>query len=157
MTASATIQTSLSQVLHSLLVAGSVKTQEDIQRELLTRGIETNQSKISRMLRKLGAIKVTNLYGETIYRLPHDYAPPKTGTALTELVTNITHNESMVVLHTSPGSASLIARLLDHHRDDLNILGSVAGDDTIFIVPQSVHDITQLCETVKSVLATANF
>ena len=53
------------------------------------------------------------------------------------LLIDIEANESMIVLHTSPGSASLVARHLDSMRSSLDILGTIAGDDTIFIAPTS--------------------
>lgn len=50
-------------------------------------------------------------------------------------VLSIETNDWMVVTHTVPGAAPLIARLLDSCGKSEGILGTVAGDDTIFIVP----------------------
>jgi transcriptional regulator of arginine metabolism len=56
----------------------------------------------------------------------------------------------MIVVHTSPGSASLIARFLDYRHKETEILGTVAGDDTIFIVPKSIKRIHHTLKEVEA-------
>jgi transcriptional regulator of arginine metabolism len=135
--------------LQQLLVEGSASTQEYIKQHLAQLGFEVNQAKISRLLRKLGAIKISNEHGQTVYSLPKETTLPSTDTLLTNLVTDIVCNESLIVVHTSPGSASLFGRLVDHHRHRLGILGTVAGDDTLFIAPQSTANIQETLARIK--------
>lgn len=132
---------SLVDALKTLLQSEKVGTQDEIKSALEKLGFEINQSKISRLLRKLGAVKITNEQKQIVYSFPHEPAPPASKIILSHLITSITLNETLIVIHTNPGSASLIGRLLDHHRNELNVLGTVAGDDTLFIAPTSIKTI----------------
>ena len=125
--------------LKSILLQGIVATQETICSALEAKGHQVNQSKVSRLLRNINAIKSKNDKGEMVYRLPHDVAPPSISTTLAELIIDVIANESMIIIKTSPGSASLIARIID---DKLcQVIGTIAGDDTIFVAPESVEKI----------------
>lgn len=138
--------------LKSILLSGAVSTQDDIKQALELRGYPINQSKISRLLRKLGAVKITNEFKQIVYSLPREPAPPASKNVLSHLVISITTNETLIVIHTNPGSASLIGRLFDHHNQELNILGTVAGDDTVFIAPKSIKQIDKTLVAIKAFL-----
>lgn len=75
--------------------------------------------------------------------------PPSLRSSLSELVQDIVCNEYLIVIHTNPGSASLIARSLDHYGSD-KILGTIAGDDTIFVTLPSHHSTKKMVEELKS-------
>src|SRR5258708_2503960 len=128
----------LLEALGEILRKGSASTQQDICQELAAQGFAINQSKISRLLHKLGAIKAKGAQGQTEYRLPKELAPPPTQTPLKQLILKIAVNENLVVIQTSPGSASLIARMLDYQNSESEILATLAGDDTIFVSPKSL-------------------
>lgn len=131
----------LIQDLKHLLLEGEAATQETLCTTLMAQGHPINQPKISRLLKKLNAIKSKNNQGEMVYCLNHDAAPPKIDSSLAGLVINILHNESMIVIKTSPGSASLIARIMDNKK--CHVLGTIAGDDTIFIAPESIETLQE--------------
>jgi transcriptional regulator of arginine metabolism len=143
---------SMMDSLRDLLSKGTARTQEDLKISLQKKGFEVNQSKISRLLRKLGAIKVLDSQGEIIYRLPQDPAPPSTYTSVSHLVVEVMHNEMLIVIRTSPGSASLIARLIDFQAEKIGCIGTVAGDDTILVVPSSVKTLQDTINAIKSLL-----
>lgn len=138
-------------VLRQIIREGEASTQEDICKALKERGYRVTQSTVSRDLRRIGAIKTTNAEGEVIYKLPQDYPtlPPQVSHSLDGLLTEIQHNESMIVLHTTPGSASLVARHLDSVRSSIGFLGTIAGDDTIFVVPASMKKISSTIKKIK--------
>ncbi len=142
----------LVDALKTLLMGRKASTQEDICLALEKQGYEINQSKASRLLRKIGAIKVVNARGQTVYSLPREPAPPLMNTPLRGLILDIVSNETLVVVYTSPGSASLVARVLDYNQITTEILGTIAGDDTIFVAPKSVKDIHKLAEEIKGLL-----
>lgn len=141
------------RALKDILQKGQYSSQQDIKIALEKNGYHLNQSKISRLLHKLGAIKTNSEHHKIIYSLPHEPAPPSSKKILSHLLTNITANETLIVIHTHPGSASLIARLLDHHRQELNILGTVAGDDTVFVSPLSMGHIKKTLIAIQHFLA----
>lgn len=143
---------SLMECFREQLSKGTARTQEELKLSLQNQGFEVNQSKISRMLRKLGAIKTVGSEGQIVYQLPSEPEPPIKGSPIENLILDISHNEIMIVVHVSPGSASLIARVIDHHMEKLHILGTVAGDDTIFIVPKSIKTLDKSIKGIKGLL-----
>lgn len=138
--------------LRTLLMGREAGTQEDICIALEKKGYEINQSKVSRLLRKIGAIKVVNAKGQTIYSLAREPAPPSMDTPLRELILDVVANETLIVIFTSPGSASMVARVLDYVQVSTQILGTIAGDDTIFIAPKSIKEIQKLQQEIKALL-----
>lgn len=142
----------IEDALRELLTKGTAGTQAEFIKALQKQGFEVNQSKISRLLRKMGAVKVVNSLGDIVYRLPQDPEPPSTYTSVAHLVVEILHNEMLIVVKTSPGSASLIARVLDFQSNKIDCIGSVAGDDTILLVPRSVKTLATSFSMVKRIL-----
>ena len=108
-----------------------------------------SQSKISRMLSKFGAVRTRNARGDMVYCLPPELGMPTAKSPLKQLVLDIVHNNVMVIIRTSPGAAQLIARLLDSLSKKDGVLGTIAGDDTIFIAPADVTRIEELRQRVE--------
>lgn len=141
-------------VLRQLIREGEASTQEDLCASLRKKDFDVTQSTVSRDLRRIGAIKVTNADGEIVYRLPEDHATSNRilNNDLGGLLIEIQSNESMIVLHTTPGSASLVARSLDAVRSQIGILGTIAGDDAIFVVPATTKKIGAVIKKIKDEL-----
>lgn len=142
----------LIEALRLLLKGRKASTQEDISSALEKQGFEINQSKVSRLLRKVGAVKVVNSKGEIVYSLPREPAPPSMETPLRQLILDIVANETLVIIFTSPGSASMVARVLDYHQLTTAILATLAGDDTVFIAPKSIKDTPKLLQEIRDLL-----
>ncbi|RBW47802.1 ArgR family transcriptional regulator [Psychromonas sp. B3M02] len=127
-----------------LLKKEHLSSQSEIVDALLEAGFtHINQSKVSRMLSKTGAVRTRNATGDMVYCLPVELGLPTTTSPLKNLVVDIDHNESLIVIRTSPGAAQLIARLLDSMGKAEGILGTIAGDDTIYIAPSSTAQIEE--------------
>jgi len=137
-------------VLRNLLREHSAKTQDEICLTLKKHGYQANQVKISRLLRKLGAVKTKNEHGKVVYWLPKEPPPANLSNLINTLIIAVTANETMIVIHTSPGAASVIARTLDYLNIEDGILGTIAGDDTIFVVPKSVSNIKKVYGNIKT-------
>jgi transcriptional regulator of arginine metabolism len=140
--------------LRKLLAAGDLSTQEELAEELSGQKFRVTQSTISRDLRKLGAVKAQDPAGRTVYRLPDDVSMPAmiNGNSFAGLLVNIQHNGSLIVINTTPGSASLVARQLDQTKPE-GILGTIAGDDTIFVAPVSPRKIEQTIEAISALFS----
>lgn len=138
--------------LRRLLMEGKVATQEELCAELESLGHPVNQSKVSRMLRKIGAVKSKDEHGEIVYRLQLEPAPPTTTSQLSSLIIDVDANETTIVVYTSPGSAQLIARILDYHKKQINILATIAGDDAIFVAPTSIKNIAHSVKEIRKLL-----
>ncbi|UVV64395.1 transcriptional regulator ArgR [Glaesserella parasuis] len=140
---------SLNEAFKSLLREEKFGSQSEIVTALQEMGFEhINQSKVSRMLSKFGAVRTRNTKMEMVYHLPAELGIPTTSSPLRNLVIDIDHNESVIVVRTSPGAAQLIARLLDSMGKAEGILGTIAGDDTIFITPTRDTSISTLIATI---------
>lgn len=115
-----------------------VSSQAQLVELLAADGINATQATVSRDLDDLGAIKVRARGGVTVYavpELPKDQVPPADHLrrVLGDWVVDVAHSHNLVVLRTPPGSAHVVASALD--RSSLpEVLGTVAGDDTLIIV-----------------------
>lgn len=143
------------EVIKELLALSEISTQEELAAELERRGYAATQSTISRELRKVGAIKAINASGDIVYRLPQQVMAIPTAIPtqrLSDMLMDIQHNGMLIVLHTTPGSASLVARYLDETKPE-GILGTIAGDDTIFVAPASARKIEATVAAITEGLA----
>lgn len=135
--------------LRKLLEEGEASTQEDLVRELKSQRFAVTQSTISRDLSRLNAVKARDATGRVVYRLPDDImSPAPVVSDMKGLLLDIYNNESLIVIKTTPGSASLLARLLDTSKPE-GILGTIAGDDTIFVAPMSQKRINQTIAKIR--------
>lgn len=139
--------------LRKLLAEGKISTQEELADELRRHDFDITQSTISRDLRKIGAIKMVDASGSTVYRLSTDRPAqqPLRSASLKHLLISIEHNGYMIVIHTTTGSASLIAAHFDQIKIG-GILGTIAGDDTIFIAPSSPNKIEEIIARINEMI-----
>jgi transcriptional regulator of arginine metabolism len=117
----------------------SVFTQEEIAAELGRRGVAAKQVTLSRDLRELGLVKTQDGYREMAQDDP--------GTDLTDLfsefVSDIRIAQNLLVLKTDPGHASPVAVAIDDE-DWPEVVGTIAGDDTILVVTTDGQAAEQL-------------
>jgi len=132
-----------------------IATQGDLRDLLRSRGHDVTQATLSRDLAKLGARRVALPGGGTAYEV--DGFTARTGdepsqlAAMAHLVLGIREGAAIVVIHTRPGAAQAVAALLDQARLD-SIIGSIAGDDTIFVVPERRVTTATLARTLRRLL-----
>jgi transcriptional regulator of arginine metabolism len=116
-----------------------VGSQEELRRLLLARGMDVTQATLSRDLRDLGLARVPTEDGGR-YVLPEsfgaDEGKPLLGTLLPQLFTRLDSVGELIVLHTVRSGAQPIAEAIDQEGFD-EVLGTIAGDDTILIVTRS--------------------
>jgi transcriptional regulator of arginine metabolism len=144
-------QEALVQAFKDLLNKEHFSSQGDIADALKAQGFENiSQSKVSRMLSKFGAVRTRNARQEMVYCLPAELGMPTAKSPLKQLVLDIEHNDVMIIIRTSPGAAQLIARLLDSLSKSDGVLGTIAGDDTIFIAPTDVKAIKQTISKLEA-------
>ncbi|MCX8574121.1 MULTISPECIES: transcriptional regulator ArgR [unclassified Gilliamella] len=142
-------QDDFTRVFKEMLSQEKFSSQVEIVQALQDQGFDNiNQSKVSRMLTKFGAVRTRNAKSEMVYCLPAEISVPTTSSPLKNLVLDIDYNSSMVVIRTSPGAAQLIARLLDSIGKSEGILGSIAGDDTIFSTPTKGCTVKKLYQII---------
>ncbi len=127
-----------------------MSTQVELVQALRDQQFPVTQSTISRDLSRLGAVKARDGSGRVVYRMPDEQSAisPLPTADLKGLLLNVQHNGSLIVIQTTPGSASLVAHQLDKTKPE-GILGTIAGDDTIFVAPSSLLRIN---ETIGAIL-----
>jgi transcriptional regulator of arginine metabolism len=133
-----------------ILQEGRAQSQADIVDALRAAGHDVTQATVSRDLRELGAAKVL-MRGSPVYRLPDDIPRPgvsdlvsrSLARTLGEFAVTIEPAHSLVVISTAPGHAAAVARAIDLS-GTTEVVGTVAGDDTIFVAapdPQTAHSL----------------
>ncbi len=113
-------------------------------------GVETNQTIISRELHKLGVTK-TPIENKLIYELPEEKADPAKE-ILRLAVTQVVHNETLIVVHTLAGLADFVGDYLDAHSATTSVLATLAGENVVFVTPKSIKHITQTYDEVCKLL-----
>lgn len=128
------------EVVKMIVSSQEVSTQDELLRELERAGFPTTQATLSRDLRQLHITKGTNKDGLLVYMLPEQRRYQRvsdthmTVQQLNRLGTlSVKFSGNMAVLRTPPGHASHVAYDIDNAKFQ-EILGTVAGDDTIFMV-----------------------
>jgi transcriptional regulator of arginine metabolism len=137
--------------IRQLIASRAVGTQEELRALLADRGHDVTQATLSRDLAQLGARRVAQPGGRTHYELPDTPAP--SAPQLGDLVRTIDDNGTLVVVHTSPGAAQVVAGLLDRARVP-EVLGTIAGDDAIFIAPARNISTTRVIKRLRELVAT---
>jgi transcriptional regulator of arginine metabolism len=121
-----------------ILEQNAVSSQGQLVQLLAEVGVEATQATASRDLEEIGAVKVRAAGGDSVYavpELPKDRVAPEEHLrrVLGDWVVEVAASANLVVVRTPPGSAHVVASALD--RAALSeIVGTVAGDDTILVV-----------------------
>ena len=140
----------LAKILQEQAVSSQVKLVELLKSE----GVDVTQATLSRDLEELGAVKVRVPVGDSVYAIPDnptervlpvDYLRRVLGEWLVE----VSVSNNIVVLKTPPGSAHVVASAVD--RAGLSeIIGTVAGDDTVLLVAASDTTGEKVSEKLKN-------
>ncbi len=138
------------EAIRRIIRSHAVSTQEELGQRLAREGFDVTQATLSRDLAQLGAMRVSRPEGGTVYGL--EDAPPPSGEErlreLGELLLSVDDNEMLVVVRTRPGSAPVLAAAIDQARL-LESLGTIAGDDTIFVAPARGKTARMLSRKLK--------
>ena len=133
--------------------AREISSQDELLKGLRSRGIEVSQSTLSRDIQELGLAKAGGVYtlvGQEVLKI----AP--TGDAirriLREFVVDVSLAQGIVVIKTGPGSTGPVAEALDDARWPEEV-GTLAGENTIFVAVRSQRDGAKLVKRMREILA----
>lgn len=130
------------QKIVDLITAGNIPTQELLSELLEGAGFSVNQSSISRDLDELGIVKVNGFYSlPQIEQKGNAFGFSGLDTA----------GDNLVVVRCEPGLAAAAAVAIDRAKIT-EIVGTIAGDDTIFIATRDRHDQRSTMRRVREVL-----
>lgn len=139
--------------LISLIRHEKIKTQEDLTKRLSELGYAVTQATVSRDIKELKIVKTTDETGETCYCMPSSEAALLTENAQLGFFKNMIHSVecslNIIVIHTAVGMAQGIAASIDR-MGKAEILGTIAGDDTIMIVCRTTEDTNLVAEYLKT-------
>ena len=139
------------RAIADLIRSGALASQDELAERLAELGHVVTQATISRDLEQLGAVKVRR-DGQLGYALPdqvRDSAGPRLAAVFREWVRSIDAAGNLVVIKTPPGSAHLVGVVLDNS-DMPQIVGTICGDDTIFVCARSASDAVELAAAFRS-------
>jgi transcriptional regulator of arginine metabolism len=136
--------------IKEIITKKHVSSQEELCEELKKAGFEVTQATLSRDLKELGVVRLHTSQG-TRYAL-HETGMERTLKSFIGYeIESIAANESVILIKTHPGFASGVAEFIDSLRHP-DILGTIAGDNTIMITPVSVRRIHSLMTYIKNML-----
>lgn len=134
------VKNSRMETLKMLISSQELSSQEEVLKALSKEGYKLTQATLSRDLKQLKVAKAASMNGKYVYVLPNEtmYKRVSNPRSLKEMMMtpgflSINFSGNMIVIKTRPGYASSIAYNIDNH-DIPEILGTIAGDDTIFLV-----------------------
>ena len=123
-----------------IISSKEIGSQEELLQELTKEGFQLTQATLSRDLKQLKVAKAASMNGNYVYVLPNNpmYRRMTEQQSATEMlrsdgVRGIEFSGNIAVIRTRPGYASSVAYDIDTHHFD-EILGTIAGDDTIMLV-----------------------
>jgi transcriptional regulator of arginine metabolism len=125
------------QILRSIILERGGRDQNQLLSELRNHGFETTQATVSRDLQEMGFVKVRVGPGQYRYELlekaSKDVVWERLQLLFRNFVTDIKSAKNLILIKTTPGNANGVASLIDGLSRP-EILGTVAGDDTILAV-----------------------
>ena len=127
-----------------LIKAQEIDTQERLADKLNQAGFNATQATVSRDIKELGLVKVTGKSGRSCYAEAPKISKvelDKYSKLLKDTVQSIKAAENMIVIKTMAGCANAAAEVIDNMQLD-EILGTIAGDNTIFLVIDSKDHVS---------------
>ncbi len=137
-----------------LIKENSISTQDELTALMRKQGFKVTQATCSRDIKDLGIIKVTGPGQTTKYAVldrTGDIAPGRLLAVFANSLLSCDCAMNIVVVRTLPGMAQAAAAALDSMRLQ-NVVGTIAGDDTIFIASQGIEEAKSLLLTIKDLM-----
>lgn len=132
----------IAQIIHTK----KIRSQEELADELAAKNIFVTQATLSRDIKELGAVKVTDSESGQHYILPRTPLPSSKSPIN---LNTFEISGQICVLHCHPGFAPAIASLLDKAGVE-GVMGSIAGDDTVLVLLRQDYNRTYITEVLRS-------
>lgn len=133
-----------------------IETQEELAEELKRCGMDVTQATVSRDIKELKLIKVLSNSGKYKYVAitpEQNFLSNKLVNIFSQTVLYVENIENMVIVKTITGSASAAAEAIDSLNFE-EIAGTIAGDNTIFIIVRTLEKAQELVKKIKKLLNT---
>ena len=131
------------------------KNMDNELEELLRAGFRSTQATISRDIKELRIVKELTSFGTYRYTAAADEISgtfsSRLNTIFRQCITNFDYAQNLIVIHTLPGLASAAASAIDAMNMSV-VLGSIAGDDTVFVVMRDTNAAAAFCGEIRNLL-----
>ena len=139
-------------VIETILHTEVIRSQDDLQKSLTDRGFDVTQATLSRDIRQLKIVKTLDLEGRYLYILPEMATKESRMSVPLFDEPTVEFSCNLAVIRTRPGYAMGIASDIDNHATD-EILGTIAGDDTILVIPREGYSQMQVKKVLSQIFA----
>jgi transcriptional regulator of arginine metabolism len=132
--------------IEKIITEENISTQEELLRKLKGKGISCTQATLSRNLRQLGVSRIPNGASGYMYALseiPVQSPGREVKRNMVSVIRSLTNAKGLVVMKTIPGNAGSVAFVIDNS-GRYEIAGTIAGDDTILIIPRDEITVSQI-------------
>jgi transcriptional regulator of arginine metabolism len=133
----------------------SIETQEELAEHLKKRGVGVTQATVSRDIKELSLIKIPTEEGKYRYSLPPEDAwvnsMERAKRLFRDSLISLDYTENIIVVKTLTGNANAVADIIDNMPWP-EIVGTVAGDDTIFVAVRdrsTIKDVMEMIEAIR--------
>ena len=147
------------EALKLLISSQEIGCQEDLLKALSVEGFHITQATLSRDLKQLKVAKAASINGKYTYVLPNEtmdkrIPTPRTAREMMKVsgFLNISYSGNLGVMKTRPGYASSIAYNIDNGGIE-EILGTISGNDTIFIAFKEPYDQEEMTRRMQNVIS----
>ncbi len=134
-----------------------IDTQDELIKKLKENGFSATQATMSRDIKELKLTKISDGVNGYYYVSPHSVRMNdinKLNDSLTHLIISVNSAMNIIVIKTHAGMAQAVATGIDNIKSD-DILGCVAGDDTIFVVASSTEIAQNIGAKIKTMIVEA--
>lgn len=129
-----------------------IENQQQLATALARHGVRTTQATLSRDIRELGLVKLSDPGGGAFYARPEDATPrPALARIFSTLLRSVDGVGPFVVLRTAAGAAGAVTAALDQAGWE-EVIGTIAGDDTILVITRSERVRMQVAARIDALL-----
>ncbi|MBM7622680.1 arginine repressor [Sporohalobacter salinus] len=133
----------------------TVNTQRELVEKLHKRGIRATQSTVSRDIKRLSLVKIIDQNGEYRYTIPEsDSGQEKKGwmkKVIDDFALEVNISNNLIIIDSLPGSADTLGAAIDQV-DFSEVIGTVAGDDTLLLVIKPPEKAKKLYNEFKMMI-----
>ena len=143
------------KIIREIIKEKKISSQEDLLEELNKRGIRVTQATVSRDISSLNLVKIRDALQNEYYGISFNYQGDQhTGlqrikSKFKDSVISVEMANNIIVIKTEPGEAQGVAWAIDSSNFE-EILGTVAGDDTIICIIRNESETQRILELFKS-------
>jgi len=149
------VKTERQKTILKLIADENVETQLQLANRLRKKGFKVTQATISRDIKELGLVKVPGDNYQYYYAAPPDHRIANVYGRLERMfrdsVVSFEDSENLILIKTLPGTAHAVASCIDNINWK-EIIGTVAGDDTILVIVKPKEAVKITLERFRSLL-----